>query len=212
MIRPALQLVVCSALLSTSLILSGCGQSALANRKYYLLDVTRSVPAAAVHADATLQVRRLDVDQAFASKLLVYRISATRYEPDFYDEFLIPPGVMITQEIRDWLAGSGLFQRVIRTGSPVEPTYVLDGTVLALYGDFTKGTAPEAVMEIRFYLLATGSSAKEGVVLAKTYQAKAALQEKTAEAIVAAWSEDLADILTRLEADLGKAITEESKK
>ncbi len=205
------KLLACSAFLVSSLVLSGCGQSAVANRKYYLLDTTRQGPPASVHSDATLRVRRFDVDQAFATRQLVYRVEATRYEPDFYDQFLVPPGVMIMEETRDWLAASGLFQRVTSTNSPLEATYVLEGNVLDLYADFTTGATPRAVMEIRFFLL-TASEANEAVPLAKIYKAESPLAARTANAVVGALSNDLADILARLEADLEKVLARQSKK
>ncbi len=205
------KLLACSAVLVSSLVLSGCGQSAVADRKYYLLDTTRQGPPASIHSEATLQVRRFDVDQAFATRQLVFRVEATRYEPDFYDQFLVPPGVMITEETRDWLAASGLFQRVTSTNSPLETTYVLEGNILDLYADFTTGAKPRAVMEIRFFLVAT-PDANEAVPLATIYKAESPLTARTASAVVGALSTDLADILTRLEADLEKVLVRQAKK
>ncbi len=206
-----LRLLVCSALLASFVVLSGCGQSAVANRKYYLLDTTRQGPPASVRSDATLRVRRFDVDQAFAARQLVYRVEATRYEPDFYDQFLVPPGIMIAEKTRDWLADSGLFQRVTSTGGPLEAAYVLEGNVLDLYADFTTGATPQAVLEIRFFFLAA-PDANEAVPLAKAYRAESPIAPRTASAVVSALSNDLADILTRLEADLEKVLARQSKK
>ncbi len=204
------KLLAFSASLASFVVLSGCGQSGVANRKYYLLDTARQGPAASVHSDATLRVRRFDVDQAFATRQLVYRVEATRYEPDFYDQFLVPPGIMIADKTRDWLADSGLFRRVTSTGSPLEAVYVLEGNILDLYADFTTGATPRAVMEIRFFLLAA-PDANEAVPLAKTYRAESSLAARTPNAVVGALSNDLADILTRLEADIAKALTEKKK-
>ena len=104
--------LLCLALLGFAFTLSGCAQSATAERKYYVLDVTRAGPLAKVHTDATLRLRRFNADEAFASRQLVYRLDEFRYEPDYYHQLLILPGVMTTEETRDWLADSGLFDRV----------------------------------------------------------------------------------------------------
>ncbi len=210
MIRLRLKLLACSALLVSSFVLSGCGQSAVANRKYYILDATRQGPPASSHSNATLRVRRFDVDQAFATKQLVYRVEASRYEPDFYNQFLIPPGTMIIEKTRDWLADSGLFQRVFSTYSPLESTYTLEGNVLELYADFTTGATPRAVMEIRFFLLA-GSDANETIPLVQTYKAESPVSARTANAVVAALGNDLANILARLEADIEKTLLQKQK-
>jgi ABC-type uncharacterized transport system auxiliary subunit len=210
MIHPRPMLLACSTLL-VSWVLAGCGQGVVAARKYYLLDAIRPGPPAAFHSEATLRVRRFEVDQAFASKQLVYRVEPARYEPDFYHQYLVPPGTTILEKTRDWLADSGLFQRVYSAYSPLESTYVLEANVIDLYADFTTGATPRAVMQIRFFLLA-GSDTNEGVPLVQTYRAESPIAARTAAAVVEALSADLADILTRLEADLQKALVRQPKK
>jgi ABC-type uncharacterized transport system auxiliary subunit len=205
MIRIRLNLLVCSALLIPGFLLSGCGQSAIAERKYYVLDAVREGKQAAAHSDATLRLRRFNVDEAFATRELVYRVGEFRYEPDFYHQFLVLPGVMLTEETRDWLANSGLFGRVTAVGSRLEPTYLLEGNVIDLYADFTQKAAPEAVVEIRFFLLA-GPEANESVALSETYRAATPISTRTAEAVIEALSKSLAGILTRLEADIAKVL------
>ncbi len=206
MIRVRLYLLVYSALLLTGLLLSGCGQSALAERKYYVLDVLRESKPAVAHTDATLRLRRFNVDEAFSTRSLVYRVDEFRYESDYYRQFLVLPGVMITEEVRDWLANSGLFARVTAVGSRVESTYLLEGNVIDLYADFTQKATPEAVVEIRFFLLA-GPEANESVALSETYRAATPIPAKTAQAVVQALSKSLADIMARLEVDIAKVIT-----
>jgi ABC-type uncharacterized transport system auxiliary subunit len=205
MIRIRLNFLVYSALLIAGFFLSGCGQSALAERKFYALDAVREGKPAPIHSDATLRLRRFNVDEAFATRELVYRVGEFRYESDYYHQFLVLPGIMITEETRDWLADSGLFARVTAVGSRLEPTYLLEGNVVDLYADFTPKAAPEAIMEIRFFLLA-GPEGDESVVLSETYRAATPISTKTAEAVIEALSKSLADILTRLEADIAKVL------
>ncbi len=211
MTRIRLNLLVYSVLLMSGLLLPGCGQSAIAERKHYALDVVREGKPAAVHSDATLRLRRFNVDEAFATRELVYRVDEFRYEPDFYHQFLVLPGIMITEETRDWLAASGLFARVTAVGSRLESTYLLEGNVIDLYADFTRKAAPEAVAEIRFFLL-VGPEASESVALSETYRATTPISARTAEAVVEALSKSLADILTRLEADIAKVLARQPDK
>jgi cholesterol transport system auxiliary component len=205
MIRIRLHLLVYSALFISGSLLSGCGQSAIAERKYYILDTVRAGPPDVVHTNSSLRLRRFNVDEAFAGRSLVYRVDEFRYESDYYHQFLVLPGVMITEQTRDWLANSGLFARVTAVGSRLESTYLLEANVIALYADFTRKATPEAVVEIRFFLLA-GPEAGESVALSQTYRATTPVSAKTAEAVVGALSKSLADILTRLEADITKAL------
>jgi cholesterol transport system auxiliary component len=210
-IRTRLPSLVCSALVASSFVLAGCGQGAVANRKYFLLNVTPPESTASFHSAATLQVRGLNVDQAFATRQLVYRVDPTRYEPDFYNQFLIAPGTMITEETRDWLAASGLFLRVLSANSAVEPTYTLEGNITALYADFTTKPAPEAVVTIHFYLLAAPDT-NEPVILSKAYRAVSPVATNTADAVVDAMSQSLTEILSHLETDMEEAMIERGRK
>lgn len=194
-----------------ALAVSGCAQSATAERLYYVLDVKREGPPAQLHADATLRLRRFNVDEAFATKQLVYRLDEFRYEPDYYHQLLVLPGVLITEETRDWLADSGLFDRVTAVGSRVESTYMLEGNVLDLYADFRNKEAPVAVVAIRFFLV-TGPEGREKIALARTYTAESPIGVKTAEAIVEALSKSLGDILRRLEGDMEKTLARKPDK
>lgn len=203
--------LLCFGLLGLALTLSGCLQSAATDRRHYILEAERQGGPAQVHTDATLRVRRFNVDEAFMAKQLVYRVDEFRYESDYYHEFLVLPGVMITEKTRDWLADSGLFGRVSAVGSRLESTYLLEGNVTALYADFRSAAAPVAVVEIRFFLLA-GPDANETVDLAKTYRAESPISAKTAEAVVEALSNSLADVLAHLEPDIGKAIAPKKSK
>jgi cholesterol transport system auxiliary component len=139
--------------------------------------------------------------QATPRRQLVYRVTEFRYETDYYHQFVTLPGVMITEKTRNWLADAGLFRQVVPPGSPVVPTYILDGNVTALYGDFTDPSAPMAVAEIRFSLLSSPGSG-ENVIFSRTYRATTPLTARTADAVVAALDRDLTEILTRLTADL----------
>jgi len=205
MIRIRLSLFVPLALLAAGLLVSGCGQSAIADRQYYVLDVVRAGTLARTHTDATLRLRRFNVDEAFASRELVYRVDEFRYEPDYYHQFLVLPGIMITEEARDWLANSGLFGRVTAVGSRLESTYLLEGNIIDLYADFTPKSGPQAVVAIRFFLL-VGPEAGESVALSETYRATSPIADKTAEAVIEALSKSLIDVLTRLEADITKVV------
>lgn len=210
MIRIRPHWLVCSALLGFALTLSGCFQGTSADRQYYLLDVRREGGPAPVHTDGGLRIRRFNVDEAYATKQLVYRLGEFRYELDYYHQFVVLPGMMITEKTRDWLADSGMFGRVSSVGSRLESKYMLEGNVIALYADFTNDLTPRAVMEIRFFLLA-GPDAGETVALTRTYRAESPIATKRAEAVVEAFSRSQADILARLEVDVAKVVAQAEK-
>jgi cholesterol transport system auxiliary component len=211
MIRNQLNRLLCLALFGLAFTLSGCFQDATADRKYYVLDAVREGGPAKVHTDATLRIRRFNVDEAFAGRQLTHRLDEFRYESDYYHQFLVLPGIMITEETRDWLADSNLFGRVTSVGSRVESTYMLEGNVIDLYADFTNKSAPMAIVAIRFFIL-MGPDANETVILAQTYKAEAPISANTAEAVVEAFSKSLDDILARLEIDVEKTLARKPDK
>ena len=187
---------------STAMVV-GCAENTY-EKQYYMLDALRSGEPVASQVDATLAVRRFSVDMAFAGRNMVYRLGDLQYESDYYHEFLVAPGIIISEKTRDWLAASGLFKAVLPVGSGIEPTYTLLGGVTTLYGDFTKESAPSAVIEIRFFLL---GRSRHNVIFSQTYRAARDIPTRTADDFAAALNQDLVEILTRLEADLHTALT-----
>lgn len=200
----------CLALVLSGIVVGGCSQST-AVQEYYILGAARKSAPVAAPNDATLDVRRLSVDSAFAKKDLIYRLGEFQYEPDFYRAFLISPGAMITEQTRRWLADSGLFKQVLSSSSQTAPTYTLEGTVAALYGDFRDEAAPVAVMEIRYFLVEHKTS--DGVVVfSQFYRAANPVLIRTVQALMDALGKDLTEILTRLEADLQTTLAEQAAK
>ena len=190
----------CVVLAAFAVTLVGCARDSY-DKQCYLLGAARERGPVETRIDGALEVRRLSVDAAFAGKCFVYRVDEHEYEPDYYHQFLVPPGIMLTNKTRQWLADCGLFERVLPADTRLEPTYTLEGSVAALYGDFTDESTPQAVLEIRYFLL-NSDSAAETVVFAEAYRAVTPIPERTAAAFVAALDNCLTEILTKLEADL----------
>jgi len=198
------------ALVLSGIVAGGCNQGT-AVQEYYILEAARTAAPMAAPNDAMLEVRRLSVDSAFASKSLIYRKGQSQYEPDFYREFLISPAPMITEQTRRWLADAGLFKQVLPAGSQIVPAYTLEGTITALYGDFRDESAPQAILEIRYFLV-EHNTADGAVVFSQSYRAANPVLVRTVPALTDALSKDLVEILTHLEADLQTTLTERAAK
>ena len=123
------------------------------------------------------------------------------YESDFYNEFFISPGAMLTEEVRQWVAAAGLFRHVADLSGSGAPTYFLGGRIAALYGDYSKASAPKAVLEAEF-LLTRDVPAGADKLLQNRYRREVLLDGSAPTALVAAWNEALRQILTDLERDL----------
>ena len=62
--------------------------------------------------DGVLAVSRLRVSPRYNAKSFVYRLSASKYEQDYYNQFLVAPGDILTEEVRQGLAKAQLFRLV----------------------------------------------------------------------------------------------------
>jgi len=184
---------------------SGClGRHSYTKRQFVLAAARPAQPPGQTR-DIVLAVRSFTVDPTYDSRGLLYRKGEAEYQSDFYHEFLIAPQAFITSQTRNWLAQSGLFKTVLEPGSLLEATHVLEGSVLALYGDLRGPSLPQAVLQIRFFLIVTQDS-KFQIVFTRDYRASHEAQEKTADALVAALGQCLAQILSELEKDLGTVL------
>jgi cholesterol transport system auxiliary component len=170
-------------------------------KQFFVLNASRNEKPSPSKSDAVLKIQRFRVSSRFESNSFVYRRGDLSYESDFYNEFLISPAVMITEEVNKWLAQSGLFQQVMSFSGLIEPTFYLEGVVSALYGDYRSNHSPEAVLEVQFFLV-RNVSARPVVVFEKTYRQEAALKEKSPVALAEGWSRSLEYILSQFEANL----------
>ena len=191
-------------LMIVSMVLSGCGPKRIAyNQRNFVLETSRNSPQQKTSKDVILDVINFSIDTTFSTKSLVYRKGQSEYETDFYNQFLIRPDDMITEKTRSWLSESGLFELVLEPGSYTDATYVLEGNIITLYGDFRDKSSPKATMKIRFFLIKLSG---KSVVFAKTYETTSESNERTAESLVEAFDNCLADILSDLEEDLRKQL------
>lgn len=193
------------------LFVGGCATGSSGGKQQYVFEAVRPGEPILPVVDGSLAVHRFSVDAAFATRNFVYRLGQFEYETDSYRQFLISPGTMISEQTRDWLADSGLFARVLPMGSRLVPDYTLEGNVTALYGDFSKASGAEAIIEIRFFLLDNAGDVEE-VAFAQTYRVATPVQDRTTAIFVDALNRSLVDILTRLEADLKETLSNKGRR
>lgn len=184
-------------------LFSGCVniEKSYPDQHYFVLEVNREAGASNPGRDGVLEVADMRVSPRFAEKSFVYRTSETRYESDFYNQFLTAPGSLITEEIRKGLVRSHVFRHVIGSSSQLQPTHVLEGAVSALYGDFRDRGAPQAILEMEFFL-SKANSAGSDILVEKRYAKSIPLDGRSPEALVRGWNKALDEILAALAADL----------
>jgi cholesterol transport system auxiliary component len=196
---------VVSAVLLLFLFCSGCVnlERTYPEKRYFVIDISDSAQPPDAAGNQTLLVAGLRISPRYADKSFVYRTSDAGYESDFYNQFLTPPDTMISEEVRKGLAALPAFKYVVGPASQLQPNFVLEGSVNALYGDFRNLNGPSAVLEIEFFLH-NEDPTNPGIVLQKRYGKTVALTGRSPEALVKGWSQALGSILTDLSADLQK--------
>lgn len=171
------------------------------DKRYFVLEVNRNANPSNPSGNGVLQVANIRVSPRYEDKGFVYRTSGSGYESDFYNQFLVSPAALLSEELRKGLAQAQIFRHVINASSQLEPTHVLEGVVDALYGDFRDSGAPKAVLEMEFFLRKESASKAE-IIADKRYVKAVAVNGRTPEALVRGWNEALNEIVAMLIADL----------
>lgn len=189
--------------LALPFLLTGCFNfnKSFPEKHFFVLSASRSEGLSLSKSDAVLKIRRFRVSPRFEGKGFVYRKGNLNYVSDFYNEFFISPASMIAEEVDKWLKGSGLFQYVMSSSSPVEPTVELEGVINALYGDYRDINIPKAVLEMQFLLIRNVSS-RPVIVFQKTYHEETLIKGNSSDALAAGWNLALEHILTQFETNL----------
>lgn len=178
-------------------------KSSYPEKRYYTMEAPRTGPARSGAEGSVLRVRRFGCSRSFEGSELVSRTGDSTYESDFYNVFFVPPASQVTEQAQRWLGASKVFGTVVGTGSSVAETQILEGNIVALFGDRRNAGAPRAVLEVQFLLLGV-SSDPAAVLHQKSYRQELALAKDDAEGLVRGWSEGLSKILAALEEDLSK--------
>ena len=191
---------------------SGCVgiEKSYPDKRYFVLEVSANTSPANPIANETLEVSNIRISPRYADKSFVYRTSESGYESDFYNQFLVAPASLITEEVRKGLTGSQVFKYVIGASNQSQPSYVLEGTVNALYGDFRNADSPRAVLEMEFFLTSE-IPGKPGILMQKRYAKSLPLTGRTPEALIKGWNQALEEILTSLASDLKAVSLKDSK-
>ena len=187
-------------------LLPGCvrlGQRA-PEKVSYVLSAERPASSPQANIPGVLQVTPLRISPRFASRSFVYRQGDSRYQADFYHEFLVSPASLVQEETVRWLSASGIFSAVSSSSGPLPPDYVLQGQVTDLYGDF-RSRQPAGILEITFLLL-DQHAADNAILLNRSYRYVSPLDNSSAGALIDGWNTALSRILTNLEIDLGNIV------
>ncbi len=132
-----------------------------------------------------LIIKPFGIAPEFDTDYFVYRVSKERYIDDYYNNFIVSPAEMITDEIKKIVYQSSCF-RYVPSEELGQIRYRLWGRVINLYGDMQETNRLSAVMSIRLVL---EKKTKTGFkpIINKLYSAFVPADGKDAADLVKAW-------------------------
>ena len=185
-------------------LLAGCLARPHLDRQSFIFDPPPPLAPTAASSRRVLGIRTLQVGAPFEGRALVYRTGEFSYDRDPYAQFLVPPAEELTSPICGWMRAAGEFRDVAEAGSSLKPDTLVEIQVRLLYGDFRQLENPAAVLAIRFVFFDAPNGVPGKVILRREYSRRLALKARTAEALIAAWNEALAQILDSAMRDFGR--------
>src|SRR5699024_1703191 len=193
------------------IVLGGCaffGGKGGVKGNYYTLETQRVLEQPSLKAQGrVLEIAPFHISPRYQNQGLVYQEADSQYQIAQNQAFILPPQILITEQVSRYLRRSGLFGAVVEGESQLQATDLLEGAITALYGDFRDSGTPRAVMEIQFFLI--NPQADPPKILFKTgFRTEAKLPKATPQALVAGWNADLEGILQHFEHDLRRFFKE----
>jgi cholesterol transport system auxiliary component len=170
-------------------------------KRSFVIDVEAPPQDAPSNSAMVVKINKLRVSPLFAGRAMVYRVADLQYESDFYDEWFVPPGTLVTQQVQHWLSRSMGLQVVMAGTNHVEPTHLLEGTVTEFYGDFR--AAPEAVLGLELLLLDAGHDRQP--LFRRAYRQSMPLSERSSDALARGLTEALRAVLVDVVKDIAAA-------
>jgi hypothetical protein len=186
--------------------LVGCSSGPDWTRRSYSFSLAAD-PAATNSPNNIVTLSRVSISPLFQSRSFTYRTAENAYEQDPYAGFLISPERAIGESIRASMQASGVFGRVVESGSGLMPTLVAEVSVNELYGDFRKSSQLVGKMEIHFICYEVKDGAPGRIVLNRVCAQETPLARKTPDALMAAWDNDLHEIMQEISSEYAKVHT-----
>lgn len=182
------------AMLLVLLCLSVTGCASRPDIRYYSLQVDdTALGRADVESDLVFSVESMIGDSAYEDTRIVYRVSPYRLDYYNYHRWTAPPGVMVSDFLRDAYEQSGYFRSVVAGFSP-DAAVFLSGRVIAFEEVDVDAKTWRARVKMNLFLreAATGE-----VVWSRTVIEEVPVEEQTPEGVAAAMS----TAVTRIVAD-----------
>ncbi|HTR02000.1 MAG TPA: ABC-type transport auxiliary lipoprotein family protein [Thermoanaerobaculia bacterium] len=193
--------------LVAALAVTACPSKLAMTPQTFTLDPPPARPGPAAGATRVLSLRRAESAPTYSGVELVYRVGDHAIERDPYAFFAAPPAWLLTTAIRGYLREADWVRDVVVPGEGVPIDAEIEPSIVELAGDFSNASEPAAVMTLHFRVLAPAAGVVTNQeILLRTYTRRLPLSKRTAAAIVAAWNQELSEIMASFVVDLKAAL------
>jgi cholesterol transport system auxiliary component len=192
-------------LLSGAATLAGCSvlpQQAYVQRRDWPLDVRRNTVLPPRKRGRTLLVRGVRAAPGLEERGLQWLQSDGSVHVDFYEQWAVPPAQAVEDDLRQWLAGAGLFSAVLAPGSQLNADLVLEGELNRFSGDLRADVARVSLASV----LLDNRPNPIRVLLQKTESAEVKLIGNDPAAMVDSLKAALVEVLRQVERDIAAAV------
>lgn len=166
---------------------------------YYVIDVDRGASAGSFAKNQVLRIKPVRLTPHFRGKPIVFKVGEDEYQAQTNHHFFADPQDMFTEQLRRWLQKSGLFSQVI-IGEEIQADMVLETAVTALYGDKRDEFSPQAVLEMQFFLTASGNNTNR-TLFQTGLRIDINIDETSPPNVVKGWKQGLEELLATVEDD-----------
>jgi cholesterol transport system auxiliary component len=192
-------------LLAGGAALAGCSvlpQQAYVQRRDWPLDVRRDKPLPPRKRGRILLVRTVRGAPGLEERGLQWLQRDGSLHIDFYEQWAVPPAQAIEDDLRQWLAGAGLFSAVVAPGSRLNADLVLEGELNAFSADLSAGVARTSLALV----LLDQRSSPIKVLLQKTESAEVTLGGIEPRAMVDSLRASLVQVFEHSERDIAAVL------
>ena len=196
-----------ASLISTALIMCGCGGKVRYPNYYTLAVAPTKQPALSVaHQSATVAVRRFDTPGYLRQGRIVYRTTPEQVGFYNYHRWASDPGLVVTTGVIDSLRSTNLFSVVEPYAGQEHPDYLLRGRLERLDEvDYSNGVQAEVKLSAELVNVRTGASVWAGAVT-KTSNVSA----RDVNSVVVAMSQAVQAGIDQLVADMEKQLSDKA--
>jgi cholesterol transport system auxiliary component len=181
--------------------LGGCSvlpQAPYVQRRDWPLDVRRPSASAPNRRGRVLLVRSVRAGAGLDARGMQWLQQDGSVHVDFYEQWAVPPALAVEDDLRQWLAGAGLFSAVVTPGSRLTADFVLEGELNTFVADLSASVGRVALALV----LLDQRQESTKVLLQRTETAEVRLAGTEPPQIADAMRAAIADVLRQAEADI----------